>query len=264
MPIRDRPALIVHTSYKYSKERKSYRGICLSDSEFKEYLSTRVNERFYDAKGTQDLLNSFDKVKQTEFDSENLKSMFESKEIPRDWKIGEKISECFLEDYCDVIFPYNDNRDAKDSRSNLPGTDMVGFVKINDRHLFLFGEVKTSDQDRNPPSIVYGSDGLIKQLNEIRDDSKKRMELIRWLRFKVGSHDNDKEMWIKAASNYLNTGEFKIFGVMIRGVMPNKRDLESVFRKIVRRMKDEIYLELLSLYLPILKSQYAEVMGKQH
>ena len=258
-------SLIDSTAYEHLNGRKKYRGLVLKDSEFRKYLNTRINEKFYDVDGIQDLQKIFDDIHLTGFDPETLKSLFENAQTPLDWKIGEKISECFLEDYGDSIFPYNDNRDAKDSKSNLPGTDMVGFVKIGTSTLFLFGEVKTSDQDKNPPSVVHGQDGLIHQLNEIKDDPTKRKELILWLGHKISplSDDNKHKIaWQDAAISYHGIAqEFKIFGVMIRGVTPDEKDLKPVFEKVVLNMRNETYFELLSLYLPILKSQYAAIMG---
>ena len=261
-------SLIGETPYNHSEGRKRYRGLVLNDTEFRNYLKTRVNEKFYDAEGTLNLQNLFEDVAPTGFDPETLRFMFTSEEIPIDWKIGEKISECFLEDNCDSIFPYNDSRDAKDSRSNLPGTDMVGYVTIDDRTLFLFGEIKTSDHEQNPPSVVYGPDGLIKQLNEIKDEPKKRKELIMWLGHKISTlsdNDTNKIAWQQASLSYYGSDEeFKIFGVLIRGVAPDEKDLEAVFNGVILNMKNEIYLELISLYLPILKSEYANTMGERH
>lgn len=261
-------SLIDETPYDHSEGKKRFRGFVLNDSKFRNYLRTKVNKKFYDSEGTLNLQNLFKDIDPTGFDPEFLRSAFTSENTPIDWKIGEKISECFLEDYHNSIFPYNDSRDAKDSRSNLPGADMVGYVTIDDKTLFLFGEVKTSDQQQNPPGVVYGSDGLIQQLNEIKDDSKKRKELIMWLGHKINplpDDDINKITWIQASiSYYSHNEEFKIFGVMIRGVASNENDLKLVFEKVIPNMKDEIYFELISLYLPILKSKYADIMGKQH
>ena len=206
----------------------------------------------------------FEDVSQTGFDPELIKSAFTSGEIPLDWKIGEKISECFLEDYCDSVFPYNDSRDAKDSSSNLPGTDMVGFFNVDDKALFLFGEVKTSDQKTSPPSVVAGKDGLLNQLDEIKTSQKKRKELILWLGHKVeplGPDHGHVRSWRAAFIAHYRHSEYKIFGVMIRGTGPDDKDLKGVYEKVVLNMNDAVYLELLSLYLPILKPDYAKTMG---
>lgn len=257
-------SLVWDAAYKKLDGRKQYRGLILRDPEFSEFLSNEVNKKFYDAEGTLSLQNLFEDLSETGFDSESLKSFFSSEEIPTDWKIGEKISECFLEANCDSVFPYNDSRDAKDSKSNLPGTDMVGYVRIDEKPLFLFGEVKTSDDSASPPSVVYGKDGLIHQLNEIKDDPKKRKELIQWLGHKISNladDDSHQIAWKDAVVSYTCNEEYKIFGVMLRGVEPDERDLKNVFDAVILNMKNQTYLELLSLYLPISKHQYAIVMG---
>ena len=251
-------SIIKETAYNHSQKRHRYRGLVLKNPEFNKYLQTRVNARFYDSKGKTDLRKKLDGIKSSKFDPDFLKLMFEDNDPPRDWEIGEKISECFLEDHCNCIFPYNDKRDAKNPGSNLPGADLVGFVKIDNKILFLFGEVKTSDQDQYPPSVVYGKEGLINQLKEIRDKPNKRMDLIKWLGHKPESSKDDNE-WTKAVISY-TTNEFKIFGVMIRGVTPDERDLKLIFKEITSNIKDEPYLELLSLYIPIMKTQYVGVM----
>lgn len=260
-------SLIDHVAYEHHIYRKNYRGLVLKSKHFQEYLSTRVNSKFYDYKGTLLLESSLTSVDTTGFNFKVLQSPFDSEEIPVDWKIGEKIAECFLEDYCNSIFPYNDSRDAKDSNSSLPGTDMVGFVEIENKPLFLFGEVKTSDQEKYPPSVIYGNDGLKTQLDELGKNPKKRKELIKWFGHKftlLADNDVHKNMWTSAVIAYFTpSNEFKISGMMIRGTVPNKRDLESTFTNVILNMGGETYFELISLYIPIKKSQYVEIMGNK-
>jgi len=57
-----------------------------------------------------------------------------------------------LEDFEKVRFHYLSSRDAKNPKANLQGTDLVGFVDIDEETtIFLFGEVKTLTPSKMSP-----------------------------------------------------------------------------------------------------------------
>src|SRR5690606_14251296 len=110
-----------------------------------------------------------------------------------EWRIGEYLAECLLEDKYNAKFYYNSSRDSKNPNANETGADLVGLVQINEDVCFLFGEVKTSNDKRCPPNVVYGKSGMIYQLETLRDNVQKRNDLV-------------KCIWGKAV---LMKGEFK-------------------------------------------------------
>ena len=244
-------------AYKRGDEQKGYEGIGIRSNGFSDYLSIRVKAKLDDLKGTQSLVDMIGDTKK--FSKIGLFDRL-SVTTPRSgWKIGEKFAECYLADYRGALFPYNSIRDEKNPKASMQGVDLVGLATVGDRTLFLFGEVKTSGQI-GPPSVIYGEDGLICQLNRLMSDSRVRLELIMWLGKKLidrNSGDPDVTAYNQAAVIYLGSrSEFKVVGIMVRDVDPNESDMMPVMRKI--EMDDGAYVELLALYIPEHISALAE------
>ncbi len=233
-----------------------YSGIKFQDFFIQEYLSERIHQRYFDTEGSEELTNEFSDIETTDFEIEELRKIFEI-DIPiDDWRIGEVLAECFLEDYKEAKFYYNHIRDAKNPRSSLTGTDLVGFVNTNNQTIFLFGEVKSSHQQVSPPSVIYGDTGLISQLNDLKGNSKVRGELIRWLGLKVFQLPDSHPFKIdfkKALYIYYNSENkrIKIVGVLIRDTEPNEDDLKRVFDDLKYDLDSDTLIELLALYLPM-------------
>ena len=244
-------------AYKCGDEQKGYEGIGIRSDGFSDYLSTRVKEELDDSRGTQSLVDMIGDTRG--FNKKKLSDCL-SVTTPRSgWKIGEKFAECYLADYRGALFPYNAIRDEKNPKASMQGADLVGLATVGDRILFLFGEVKTSGQI-GTPSVIYGRDGLICQLNRLMSGSSVRVDLIRWLGKKLthrNSEDPDVTAYNLAAVIYFGSrSEFKVVGIMVRDVDPNESDMMPVMRKI--EMDDSAYVELLALYIPEHISALAE------
>ena len=236
--------------------RSRYIGMSFDKSFLLNYLEIRVKPKLFDYSGTETLMNEYGDIARTGFQKAKLQEIFKSRHEPIPWRIGEALSECYLEDYCNARFHYESSRDAKNPRSNLTGADIVGFIDINDQTIFLFGEVKTSNQKLSPPTILYGRSGLIKQLEIIVNKKEVRYDLIKWLGFKAKNLENTHGFQIdyrRALEFYLRSdGELvKIVGILVRDIEPNEKDLKSRYNRLLKNLNKNIYFDLKAFYLPI-------------
>ena len=162
--------LSIETAYENNKW-SAYRGIVLKDG-FDEYVSSRVRKRFCDIEGTEDIIEEFEDIHSAGFEEQLHIDIFSNSPSIEDWKIGEALAECYLEDFEKVRFHYPSSRDAKNPKVNLQGADLVGFVDIDEETtIFLFGEVKTSEDKDSPPRVMYGRLGMVGQLRNCNSAS---------------------------------------------------------------------------------------------
>ncbi len=241
--------------YKYSNNNcVKYQGFSFKENGYEEYLYRRVKDKFEDAEWNETLIA--EAVKMTGFSEENFVEIFENQEEESYWRIGEVLAECVLEDFFAARFYYNSSRDAKNLRSNLTGADLVGFCNIDNDTCFLFGEVKTSSDGNNPPNVLYGKTGMIKQLEKLKDDNKKRHQLVKWIFSKSvfinGAFGKDCK---DAMQTYIKSQHEKVylFGVLVRDTEPNERDLKARARSLSNDVPLNMKLQLLSLYTGLKK-----------
>ena len=238
-------------------------GLEVQETGFAEYLSGRVTERYYDVEGTDRLVEEFPGMAATGFESNVLRDASSSIPAPKPWQVGESLSECFLEDHKDARFPHHSRRDLKNPNASPTGADLVGYSHLGDTTLFLFGEVKTSSEDHCPPPVVAR---LRKQLQDL-GSCKIRHSIIMWLCFKVADLEDDnldKQDFRKALDSYCQE-KFKIVGVLIRDITPQKKDLEGLFIQVKTDLYPQRHIELLALYLPVAISELPEkISGHKH
>ena len=231
-------------------------GITFDEVFTRDYLRTRVSEKYYDKKGTQTLENNFTSISDTGFAQKMFKEDMSINPMIKEWRIGECMAECYLEDYHNVRFYYQSSRDAKNQEGNQHGADIVGFAEINDKTVFVFGEVKTSADTNSPPGVMYGHLGMICQMENIMDDNEARKSLIRWLAFKVQDKkesDSFRKDFEYAYESYYKSKrrKIKLAGILIRDTSPNPKDLASGYEKLMKKLNSEMFLHLSGIYLPI-------------
>ena len=221
------------------------------------YLPNRVSARCYDIEGKSTLHKRFDGLAKTGFDDRIISEIIEGEDGKiQFWKIGESLAECYLEDNYEVRFHYNSSRDAKNPKSSLTGADIVGFIGINGDTVFLFGEVKTSKEEKYPPHVWYGRSGMKRQLERIKDKADTRSNLIRWLMFKSEGFSEEHRIQKDidtALAHYTKSRrtKFRIAGVLVRDVKPNLADLEGRYKSLSTGLNKNMFLDLLAIYLPI-------------
>lgn len=239
----------------YSKEdidnTVSFQGILFLENKFVEYLGERVKDRFLDTQWTNELVErAKEALQDTGFDMGHLEEILTNSEEEDNWRIGECLAECVLEDHFSARFDYNNSRDAKNPNGNDTGADLVGLYSDEQDIIFLFGEVKTSKDIETPPNVLYGKTGMIKQLETLRDEEGKRNSLIRWIWSKaVASHGSEfHEKCAIALRNYMVDKKLKLVGVLVRDTEVHKRDLYSRARSLNENIPDGLQIELISIY----------------
>ncbi|HEX7319403.1 MAG TPA: hypothetical protein VF399_03480 [bacterium] len=228
---------------------------------FKKYMGSRVKNRLLDAEGTAEFVSHYDSIATTGFAENGLKDVF-IRDLPKqDWRIGEALAECLLEDTGDIRFPWNGCRDQKVEDASLPGADLVGF-KGKDRNVrFLFGEVKTSVDANKPPNVMYGRSGMTKQLEKLKTSESSRKLLVQWLgyRAKDKAWDNDYKTAVLAYVSCVD--KVYLQGVLIRDCSPVIKDLESRGHSLDSGKPSDMGIGLCGIYCLCSISDFPALLG---
>jgi hypothetical protein len=228
------------------------RGLCYSENELKSSLKGRASKILFDDEGTGQLEINLSSIVDTDFEAESVKRIISSKRKPENWSVGEALAESYLTCHRKCFFPWPSSRDQKNPKSSPTGADIVGFQEIDNQNCrFAFGEVKTSDQKKCPPSVIYGPHGLKQQLKDLCVDCKKKDSLVLYL-----GHHSEGSSWgqqyKEAAKRYIkNSEDLSLFGFMVRDVTPNKDDLRDITEELAANCSPPTSIELLALYLPV-------------
>lgn len=231
----------------------SARGLSYTTEDLESALSGPVAEIMMDEVGLKQVEDLLVGVAETEFQSDRVRAMLAQDRVPEDWRVGEALAEVYLTCHRDCEFPWPTSRDQKDPNSSMPGTDLVGFQRTEsaaNSHRFAFGEVKTSDQELWPPSVMYGRHGLKQQLEDLRNLEKVRGALVLYL-----AHHAVNASWQgkfrEATSRFLaDSTDVSLFGIMIRDVEPKATDLQARAKSLAKDCPTMMGIELLAIYLP--------------
>ena len=226
-------------------------GLSYDDEQVDEILSGPVKEILQDTAGNDELQELLSSVISTEFEQEGLQEIFVDDTIPDNWRVGEAIAEAFVADKEECVFPWPTGRDLKNPNASPAGCDLTGFQPVDDGQLpyrFAFGEVKTSEHNQSPPSVMTSLGG---QLHGLRDDRKVKDALFRYL----GHHATRAEwepMFKSAAKRYLrsDTTDVAVYGVLVRDIEPNASDISGRARTLAVTCPDHTDIKMYALYLP--------------
>jgi hypothetical protein len=239
--------------YNADAEPVIARGASYTDMEINAALGGSVSRILWDDAGTADLEAILTSVVTTDFSAKSVKRVLSSRATLENWRVGEALAEAFLAEHRACEFPWPSGRDLKNPNASPAGTDLVGFQKTGaaqNTHRFAFGEVKTSEQEAWPPSVMDGRHGLKKQLEDLRDSTAVKDSLVKYL----GHHANGTSWFSRyqsAAERYLaNFNDVSLFGVLVRDVEPKREDLERGAGDLASGCPAETSIELRAMYLP--------------
>lgn len=240
------------TEYAQSHSRVIASGISHSITEYKQAISGPVASLVFDQRGTKRLTALLSGVSDTGFQVGGLTRVLDARRRkPEAWRVGEAYAEAYLTAHRACFFPWPDGRDERKSGSSLPGADLVGFRYDETKSAqFAFGEVKTSHENRYPPGSMYGRTGLRRQLGALKNRESLRDDLMLYLGHRAGRSSWESE-YRTAAKRYLaNSTDVSLFGVLVRDVEPDERDLSGRFRRLCQRCPTSMAIELTAIYLP--------------
>ncbi|MTI15553.1 hypothetical protein [Sansalvadorimonas verongulae] len=231
------------------------RGIRLNGESLQVMLSGPVRDIIQDEAGKDDIREMLGSIATTGFETEGLEVMLTDESNIPDWLVGEALAEVFVAEVSNCKFPWPTGRDLKNPEASPAGADLVGFQKTNNAELpyrFAFGEVKTSQEEKWPPQVVYGRGGLQDQINGLTHSEKVKRGLFCYL----GYHAKNAawlDMFTSAASRYLQSGQTDaaLFGLLVRDVNPDARDLRQRAINSAEGKPDRTTTSFYALYLPI-------------
>lgn len=198
----------------------------------------------------------------------DIQAFSEERIETQQFRVGEAYAEVILEQEFSCRFHWNENRDARNPQGNKTGADLVGFIEVDGQVLFLFGEVKTSSEIINrPPQVMTTSDKSIEsQLRDLYNDTAKRRILISYLQNKARLYPTDHPFFedFEAGKRAYYSGEcrFHLFGVLIRDISPDERDVSVSYNRLRTQILEPKGLKLLAIYLPIQKEDWLTIINE--
>ena len=225
-------------------------GFSWATDELNAALEGAISEVVFDDSGKADISALLSGVAETDFEKSQVERILASTKLPEDWRVGEALAESYLVHQRDCFFPWPDGRDERKTGSSLPGADLVGFQKEGNEDFFAFGEVKTSAERSYPPGAIYGRTGLKRQLEDIKDSTKIKDDLIKYLGYRASTSAWESQ-YKEAARKYIRSKtNIHVFGFLVRDVEPHQDDLRVRVNKLAKDAHTDMKIELLAVYLP--------------
>lgn len=229
------------------------RGASYSQSDVESALKGPVSAILWDDAGRANLQAILLGLATTGFMVEGVRDILSQPPALESWRVGEGLAEAFLVEHRGCEFPWPVGRDLKNPAASPAGTDLVGFQPVDgkgDDYRFAFCEVKTSEQEAWPPSVMNGRSGLKKQLEDLRDDATVKGALVAYLcHHAVGA--DWFSVFASAAARYLKSPtDVSVFGIMVRDVEPKADDVRARATSLSKKCPKDISIELRAMYLP--------------
>lgn len=233
------------------------RGYRYGQAELDAARNGLVRQLLTDEHGRTNVADLYNSLGLTEFGTENVIAtlrVIPEEDHSKGWREGEALAEAWLVTHKHCEFPWPFHRDLRHHRASLPGAELVGFsgTSLDDVRL-AFGQVKTSKDPTYPPSVVdAGETSLIRQGLQLRDDENIKKTLVDYLAYRATHAVVWAPKFRAAAKRYFESGtlEIAIFGVLVRDVPADARDLSLAARKLADGCHASTRIELFSLYLP--------------
>jgi len=231
-----------------------WQGYSVEDnSVYRDFISNELRERLNDESGQREIENHLRGLASTGFERENLEKLLNARPTEeKDWAIGEAFAEAILEKENNAKFPWNQRRDLRNENSILSGADLIGLIDDNGQAKLLIGEVKTSQEKKYPPQVMYGAKGMIEQLKAYHLNYTREMTLVSWLlvRCKNTPFENKFNEAIKFFITNGNSGLYLV-GILIRiSVDVDELDLKNRAETLDETLDGQNRGELQAYYLP--------------
>lgn len=243
-------------NFKGKAKRIRWKGRVVESAEhFRDYMRSEVRPRVSDLESS--FASDMQGLATTGMETRFVERLLEAVPTPSGWEIGEALAECTLRDTGRVHWPWNTVRDRRTPRASLPGADLVGFYSDDLSTWLLVGQVKTSSQQRTPPSVMTGSKGMKSQIRTCASNLEGKQAILKWLHARCKSPEL-RRLYTAAVQRFLASGgaDILLVGVLIRDTLPNESDLRATGRALSQKLSKPTRVRLLAWYLPIPISQW--------
>ncbi|MFP4166826.1 MAG: hypothetical protein ACLFUF_06635 [Opitutales bacterium] len=235
--------------------------LAASEEACRRYFRERVSAKLAESDGSEELRSHLIELGTTGFDLGELAQQVESSPRVKDWEIGEAFAEVVLEDEHEALFPWPTGFDKRSPIASLPGPDLVGLQ----RHAaprFVFGQVKSSSEQRVPPQVVNSGDHCLRdQMRELREKPSTRQQLISWLLVRM--RETEWEGAFNEAVERYASDELWLVGVLVSGGRDaNPDDLESICPETGHE-GGNTDVSLIGFYLPFSKEGWAGLLDEE-
>ena len=232
--------------------------IAASEEECRQYFVRRVSAKIAESDGSEELRQHLIELETTGFDLHGLIGQVESSPRSRDWEIGEAFAEIALEDGHEAMFPWPTGFDKRTRKASLPGPDLVG-LQCHASPRFVFGQVKSSSENRVPPQVVNSTDDCLRnQMIHLRHRSADRQQLISWLLVRMRGTEWE-DAFNEALKRY-SEGDLWLVGVLVSGRRdPVETDLTNICAGIDHQ-PGGAEVHLLGFYLPFHKDEWVDII----
>lgn len=252
---------------------RSYHGVSVDEQQCRAHLQGAVKDKLLDRQENEYTLDVLKTLQQDTGFNANEKLITDIQAIENErldikqFRVGEAYAEVILEESFVCRFHWNENRDARNPKGNKTGADLVGFIEVDGRVLFLFGEVKTSSETANrPPQVMTSAEGMEKQLKDLYDDRAKRQKLITYLQSKARMYASDHpfktDYDASLKAYYSSNCQFQLIGVLVRDVDHDCKDVSLSYNRLSQHILEPNGIKLLALYLPVQKEEWQTIINK--
>ncbi|MBK9256326.1 MAG: hypothetical protein IPM42_12635 [Saprospiraceae bacterium] len=253
-------------------EKRNYQGLNFDMDECCVHLQGYVKDNLIDLEERKDTNERLRTLRdETGFDvSDGLLAdimALENEDVDvQNFRVGEAYAEVILEQTFSCRFYWNELRDARNPKGNKTGADVLGFIEVDGKVLYLFGEVKISSETVNrPPQVMTGAKGIESQLRDLYNNRAKRQILISYLKNKMRlfpeAHPFKFDFDSGFRAYYSNPEDYHLVGVLISDLEPNERDLSLSYGRLRNQILEPVGLKLLALYLPIPQKEWMQIIN---
>ena len=246
-------ALVSSVSYSGSESPVRWEGrVVDEDSKFRQYMNDVVSDRIKDKDSsfTTDLVGLATTGMETKF----VQDLLDAVPDQESWEVGEALAECALRDDSDrqIHWPWNTVRDRRTPRASLPGADLVGFYREDEKVSLLFGEVKTSSDTNTPPGVMGGGSGMTWQLQQSATRLDIQHTLLKWLHARCQAPPF-RNLYKIAVKRYLKSRgkALLLVGVLLRDTSPSELDLSIRGSTLSKQFSEPTRIDLIAWYLPV-------------
>ena len=254
--------------------KRCYQGVSIDEQVCHHHLQNAVRDNLQDRQESQDTLDRLRALRDdTGFEASpglmaDIQALENEEMEIQQFRVGEAYAEVILEQEFSCRFHWNENRDTRNPKGNKTGADLVGFIEVEGKVLFLFGEVKTSSETANrPPQVMTGAKGIESQLRDLYNDRSKRLVLITYLKNKMRHfperHPFKTDFEESQRAYYSNIEDFHLIGVLVRDVDHDERDISLSYGRLSDHVLVPKGIKLLAMYLPIPKEEWIGVMNER-